>query len=68
MAAISAIRMAGDLKTYYEGEVAAGKHKISVMSSVRNQLILRVFACVRNNSVYQKNDVQALAQTIAIAS
>ena len=61
MAALSAIRMAGDLKTYYERKVAEGKNKMSVMSSMRNKLILRVFACVRNNKVYQKNYVHALA-------
>ena len=61
LAAICAIRMAGDLKTYYERKVAEGKNKMSVMSSMRNKLILRVFACVRNNKVYQKNYVHALA-------
>ena len=61
MAAISAIRMAGDLKTYFERKVAAGKRKMSVMSSMRNKLILRVFACVPDNRVYQKNYVPALA-------
>ena len=61
LAAMSAIRMAGELKAYYERKVAAGKHKMSVMSSMRNKLILRVFACVRNNRVYQKNYVHALA-------
>ena len=61
MAALSAIRMAGDLKTYYKRKVAEGKHKMSVMSSMRNQLILRVFACVPDNKVYQKNYVHTLA-------
>ena len=61
LAAICAIRMASDLKAYYERKVAAGKHKMSVMSSMRNQRILRVFACVPDNKVYQKNDVHALA-------
>ena len=61
LAAISAIRMAGDLKTYYERKVAEGKHKMSVMSSMRHKLILRVVACVRNNRCYQKNYVHALA-------
>ena len=61
LAAICAIRMAGDLKAYYERKVAKGKHKMSVMSSMRNKLILRVFACVRNNRYYQKNYVHALA-------
>ena len=54
LAAICAIRMTGDLKTYYERKVAAGKNKMSVMGSMRNKVILRVFACVRNNRVYQK--------------
>ena len=61
LAAICAIRMAGDLKTYYERKVAKGKNKMSVMGSMRNKLILRVFACVRNNRCYQKNYVHALA-------
>ena len=61
LAAICAIRMAGYLKAYYQRKVAEGKHKMSVMSSMRNKLILRVFACVRNNRYYQKNYVHALA-------
>ena len=61
MAAIGAIGMAGELKTYFERKVAAGKNKMSVMSSLRNKLILRVFACVRANRGYQKNYVHALA-------
>ena len=61
LAAICAIRMAGYLKAYYQRKVAEGKHKMSVMSSMRNKLILRVFACVRDNRVYQKNYVHALA-------
>ena len=55
MAAIAAIRMARELKTYYQRKIAAGKHKMSVMSSMRNKLILRIFACVPDNRVYQKN-------------
>ena len=46
--------MAGDLKAYYERKVAGGKNKMSVMSSMKNKLILRVFACVPDNRVYQK--------------
>ena len=60
-AAIGAIRMAGELKDYYERKVAKGKNKMSVMSSMRNKLILQVFACVRDNRSYQKNYVHALA-------
>ena len=46
--------MAGDLKAYYERKIAAGKNKMSVINAMRNKLILRVFACMRNNRVYQK--------------
>jgi hypothetical protein len=53
--------MAGELKDYYERKVAKGKNKMSVMSSMRNKLILQVFACVRDNRSYQKNYVHALA-------
>ena len=61
MGALGAIRMAGDLKSYYERKVAEGKNKMSVINAIRNKLILRVFACVRNNKVYQKNYVHTLA-------
>ena len=61
MAAISSIRMAGELREYYQRKVAEGKNKMSVINAMRNKLILRVFACVRNNQVYQKNYVHPLA-------
>ena len=61
MAALSPIRMAGEIKEYYQRKVAEGKNKMSVMSSMRHKLILRLVACVRNNRCYQKNYVHALA-------
>lgn len=35
MAAISSIRMAGELKAYYERKVAAGKNKMSVINAIK---------------------------------
>ena len=61
MAALSAIRMPGDLKDYYERKVAEGKDKMSVINAIRNKIILRVFACVRDNRCYQKGYVHPLA-------
>lgn len=61
LAAISSIRIAGELRAYYERQVAAGKNKMSVINAMRNKLVLRVFACVRDNRPYQKNYVHALA-------
>ena len=49
------------MKEYYQRKVAEGKNKMSVINAIRNKLILRVSACVRNSKVYQKNYVHALA-------
>ena len=52
MAALSAIQGPGELQTYYEGQLAKGKDKLSVLNAVRNKLVLRVCACIRNNQLY----------------
>jgi len=54
MSALSVINMEGDLKNYYHRKVDEGKNKMSVLNAIRNKLILRVFACVNDNRVYQK--------------
>ena len=61
MAALSPIRISGEFKDYYQRKVAEGKNKMSVMNAIRNKIVLRVFACVRNNKVYQKNYAHPLA-------
>ncbi|SKB40673.1 IS110 family RNA-guided transposase [Daejeonella lutea] len=55
MAALTAIIYNTDLKAYYQRKVEERKSKMSVINAVRNKLIWRVFACVRNNKLYQKN-------------
>ena len=52
MAALSAIQVEGELKEYYHRQLAKGKHKMSVINAVRNKLILRVCACIRDNQLY----------------
>jgi len=54
MAALSSIRIQGDLKDYYTRKVAEGKNKMSVINAIRNKLILRIFACVKENREYEK--------------
>ena len=54
MAALSSIRIQGDLKDYYTRKVAEGKNKMSVINAIRNKLILRIFACVKENRKYEK--------------
>lgn len=60
--AMSAIRMKGELKTYYERKLAEGKAKMSVLNAIRNKLILRIFSCVKQKKKYEKNYTYALAK------
>jgi len=60
LSAISAIRNNADMKAYYVRKIAENKNKMSVINAVRNKLVWRVFACVRNNRLYQEKYVSAL--------
>lgn len=55
MSAISAIRNNADMKIYYQRKVKEKKNKMSVINAVRNKLIWRIFACVRENRLYQES-------------
>ena len=61
LAAMSAIGHSEELKAFYNRKVETGKNKMSVLNAVRNKLISRVFACVKNNRMYQKSYSHALA-------
>ena len=52
LAAMAAIQGEGEFKAYYQRQVAKGKHKLSVLNAIRNKLVLRVCACIRNNQLY----------------
>ena len=53
LAAMSAIRLNGDLKDYYQRKVTEGKNKMSVLNAVRNKIIHRVYAVLKNQQPYQ---------------
>lgn len=55
MCAVGAISRKGELRDYYLRKVAEGKNKMSVINAVRNKLVARIFAVVRDNVMYQKN-------------
>lgn len=61
MAARSAVGSKGELRDYYLRKVSEGKNKMSVLNAVRNKIIHRMFACVRDNRKYEKNYIHALA-------
>lgn len=60
MAALSSIVMKGELKEYYVRKVAEGKNKMSVINAIRNKLVLRIFACVRDGRKYEKTYTDSL--------
>lgn len=55
LAAVSATQHCDEIKVYYERKVAEGKNKMSVINAVRNKLITRIFMCIKQERMYQKN-------------
>ena len=53
MAAMRAVRLTCDLKDFYLRKVAQGKNKMSVLNAVRNKIIHRIFAVIKNERPYQ---------------
>ena len=39
MAALSTIQVEGELKAYYERQLAKGQHKMSMLNAIRNKLV-----------------------------
>ena len=54
MCALSSISAKGELKDYFERKVAEGKNKMLVINNIRNKLIHRICACVRDNKIYDR--------------
>jgi transposase len=61
MAALSVISGKGEMANYYHRKVEKGKSKMSVINAVRNKIIHRIFACIRENRKYEKYYINALA-------
>ena len=55
MGATSLIGTNSELGFYYLKKIAEGKRHFSVINAMRNKLILRIFAVVRNQVTYKKN-------------
>lgn len=55
MAALSAIKMKGELRDYFQRKIAEGKNKMTVVNAVRAKLINRIFALIRENRQYEKS-------------
>ena len=57
LATLSAISRPGELREYFVRKVQEGKNKMLVINAIRNKLIHRVFACVRDQRKYIKKDL-----------
>jgi transposase len=55
LCALAALRFDTGLKAYYERKVAEGKNKMSIINAIRNKLILRIFAVLRDDRSYVNN-------------
>jgi transposase len=61
LCALSAIKNDKEIKAYYERKVAEGKNKMCVINAVRNKLIHRVFAVIRDDRFFEENYVRKCA-------
>jgi transposase len=62
MAALVAIQHNDELKCYYERKINVDKkNKMSVINAIRNKLVQRIFACVNQNRMYEKNYLKLVA-------
>ena len=53
LGAMSAIRLNNDLRVYYLRKVSEGKNKMLVLNAVRNKIIHRIFAVIKNQEFYK---------------
>lgn len=52
MCALNTLKKDNEFKRYYDRKISEGKHHSSVLNSIRNKLVFRAFAAVRNNRPY----------------
>lgn len=61
LCALAALRFDPEIRAYYLRKVAEGKNKMSVINAIRNKLVHRIFAVVRENRLYVDNYTKACA-------
>ncbi|MDN3584392.1 IS110 family transposase [Mucilaginibacter flavus] len=70
LCAIGAATRDEELKDYFKRKVSEGKHKLSVFNAVRYKLVLRVFACLKQDRLfikpYQREGMAAIGDTIQL--
>lgn len=61
LCALSAIKNDKELRCYFERKVMEGKNKMSVINAVRNKLVHRVYAVLRDDRMFEENYVRKCA-------
>ena len=61
MGALSAIKNSEELRAYYERKVKEGKPKMVVINAIRNKLISRIYACIKQDRLYEKKYVRKVS-------
>jgi hypothetical protein len=59
MCALTAIKNYKEFKDYYERKKQEGKHSLSILNAIKNKLVLRAFAVVKNERAYVDKYVKA---------
>jgi len=54
LSALGAVSRPGEMKDYFDRKIAEGKNKMSVINAIRNKIVLRIFACVKQNREFKK--------------
>jgi len=54
LCAVTAIRLKGEFAQYYEKKIAEGKHVLQALNSIRNKLVLRIAAVIKNQKPYDE--------------
>lgn len=57
MCALSSIAHDSEMKVYFNRKVEEGKNKMLVLNNIRNKIIHRICACVRENKIYEIRNV-----------
>lgn len=55
LCAMSSIKYVAELKDYFNRKVGEGKHKMSIINAIRNKLVLRAFAVIKNDRPFVEN-------------
>ena len=53
MCALSAVNHDPEMKEYFKRKVQEGKNKMLVINNVRNKIVHRICACIRDNKTFE---------------